>query len=54
MKIFQYKIEHPVTAFVVVFLVSAFLNTYGVMEGTAMMFDIFLGVLIYKFVTFRG
>lgn len=54
MKIFQYKIEHPGTAFVIIFLVSAFLSNYGAVEGVAMLLALFLGILIYKFVTFRN
>lgn len=45
------KIEHPWTAFCVYFVIGALLARYGIVEGTALIFCLFAGIIIYKFVT---
>lgn len=45
------KIEHPAVAFLVIVAISAMLNLYGVTGGSLMLFDLFAGIAIYKFLT---
>ena len=51
MNIFKKKIKHPWIAFCVIFTLSAVLSKYGIVEGTLLIFDLFAGVFIYKYIT---
>ena len=47
------KIQHPWIAFCVIFVIAALLSKYGVVEGSAYLFVLFAGIVIYKFLTFQ-
>jgi len=51
---FNYKIERPGVAFVVMFVIGALLSEYGIEKGSALLFAMFAGIVIYKFITFRN
>lgn len=51
---FNYKIDHPGVAFCVIFMIGALLSQYGVVEGSMLLFALFAGIVIYKFLTFRN
>jgi uncharacterized membrane protein len=48
----NYKINHPIVAFLVIFVLAALLSEYGVVKGTCLIFSLFAGIIIYKFLTF--
>ena len=48
------KISHPWIAFVVIFVLLALLSEYGVTQGSLLLFDLFAGIGIYKWITSRS
>lgn len=53
MNILDQKITQPKTAFFVIFVMSALLSEYGIVEGSLLLFDFFAAIIIYKWLT-RG
>lgn len=47
------RIKHPWIAFLVIFVLSALLSQYGVTEGSLLLFDLFAGIAIYKWLISR-
>ena len=48
------KVEHPGIAFIVIFVLAALLSQYGVTQGSLLLFDLFAGIAIYKWLTSRN
>jgi hypothetical protein len=44
---------HPWTAFLTVMAIAAMLSNYGVIKGSLMLFDILVGIAIYKMIISR-
>lgn len=42
------KINKPFIAVTVYFVIGIILSMYGVVEGTMYLFDLFMGIIIYK------
>jgi len=51
MNIFKRKIKYPWQAFWIIFILSAVLSQYGMTIGTLLIFDLFAGIIIYKYIT---
>jgi hypothetical protein len=51
---FNYKIEHPTTAFLVLIGIAALFSNYGEVRGAAILFGIFAGISLYKMFTSRS
>lgn len=45
------RIAHPWIAFLVITVLSAIMANYGVVDGSLMLFDLFAGIAIYKWLT---
>jgi hypothetical protein len=45
---YNYKIKHPGVALCVYIMIGATLQTYGITEGSALIFAFLAGILIYK------
>lgn len=47
------KVEHPGLALLIVFVIAAALNLYGLHDGSLYLWDLIGGVFIYKLLTAR-
>ena len=45
------KVDHPWIAFMVIVIVAAIMSNYGIVHGSLMLFDLFAGVAVYKWIT---
>jgi hypothetical protein len=52
MKLLSCKIKRPWLAFVIIFIMAAVLSKYGTVNGSLMIFDILVGIFIYKSLSF--
>jgi len=50
MKLLGHKVRHPGIALIVYFLIGAILAKYGVVNGTALIFCMFMGMAIYRII----
>lgn len=51
MMLFNRQIKHPGVALFIYFLIGAVLAKYGIRDGALLLFSLFAGIVIYKFVT---
>lgn len=50
MKFLGVHINHPWTAFFVYFSIGAILSQYGIVNGTALIFCLFMGIAAYRII----